>query len=203
MERHYSTVILAHDALLKGDLEAFRSQLARVPEQGLPDGAPPAWTPLHDRLLSAARDAASASDLEQAASGLASVALACGTCHQALETSPLYPAPAPDDGANALQAAMMDHKWAAERLWEGVTGPWDNAWERGAEALASGDVFGDLGPEVILSDALRQRGQALRDLGEAAERADTLDARARVYGRLLATCGDCHRAIGAPFEAPR
>lgn len=202
MEAHYNAVIVAHDALRQGDLETFRSQLALVPEQKLPPASPPEWSPFHAQLQAAASGGASAADLDAAANAFASVVLACGTCHAALGVGPIYPAPAPDDGASVLETAMLDHKWVTERLWEGVTGPWDNAWERGADALAVIQVFGDRGSAVALSDDLQRRERELREIGEQAKTTTALDERAALYGRLLSTCGECHRAIGVGFEAP-
>jgi cytochrome c553 len=200
MEAHYSTVILAHDALLHGNVETFRSQLARVSGQELPPTSPQEWFPFHEALRAAARDGTEVSDLETAASALGQVVLACGTCHAALNSGPIYPAPAPDDGENALETAMLDHQWATERLWEGVTGPWDNAWERGADSLAMLQIFGEASPELILTDEMRRRENEFRAIGEEAKTATTLDDRAALYGRLLATCGGCHQVIGVTFE---
>lgn len=202
MEAHYGLVILAHDALIHGDLDAFRAQLARAAEQQLPPSAPAAWGPYHEPLRAAAGSGAEAEDLEQAAHALAEVVRACGTCHAALDAGPVYPAPAPGDGETVVETAMLDHQWATERLWEGVTGPWDGAWQRGADALAETRVFGDLGEGVTLADALREREEALRAIGREAKTTDGLDARAALYGRLLATCGDCHLEAGVEFAPP-
>lgn len=200
MEAHYNVVILAHDALLQGDLDAFRAQLALVPEQQLPPGSPEAWLLLHERLHEAARAGANVADLGAAAGALSSVVLACGQCHAALGTGPVYPAPAPDDGATALETAMRDHAWATERLWEGVTGPWDNAWERGANALAQIEIFGEDDLTTNYSEDLRSREQALREIGQQATSTTGIGERAALYGRLLSTCGECHQAIGVTFE---
>jgi cytochrome c553 len=202
MEAHYSATILAHDALQQSNLEAFRSQLARVNIQELPPNSPPEWVPLHEQLLEAAGEGAEAPDLAAAEAALASIALACGTCHATLGRGPVYPAPAPDDGESDLETAMLDHKWATERLWEGVTGPWDLAWQRGAEALADIQVFGEAATGLALSDDLRRRERQLREIGEEAGTATALDARAAVYARLLSTCGECHRESGVQFEPP-
>ena len=203
MEAHYSVVILAHDALLQGDLDMFRSQLALVRGHELPANSPEEWSPLHEQLRAAAGRGAEVGDLDAAAEALAAVVLACGTCHAAQGGGPVYPAPAPDDGANALEAAMRDHQWATERLWEGVTGPWDNAWERGADALAVTQLFDGPDSEVVLSDDLRRRAEQLREIGRLARTTTALDERAALYGRLLSTCGECHQAIGVGFEEPQ
>ena len=202
MEEHYSVVILAHDALLQGDVDAFKSQLALVPDNELPLYSPDHWLPLHEKLKKAAANAAHVTDLDSAATTLSGVVLACGQCHSALSRGPVYPAPAPDDGDTSLQTAMLDHQWATERLWEGVTGPWDNAWERGAAAMAVIEVFGQTGPELVLSEELLRREIELREIGVEAGTTVAPNERAALYGRLLATCGDCHQLVGVTFEAP-
>jgi cytochrome c553 len=202
MEAHYSVVILAHDALLQGQLEAFREQLALVGDQELPEGSPAHWLPFHARLKAAALEGSTAVDLDSAASALAQVVFTCGSCHSALEVGQIYAAPAPDDGEDALETAMLDHQWATERMWEGVTGPWDLAWQRGAEAMATTTVFGDADPDLVLTDDLLQREAALRAIGEQAGQTTDLAERAALYGQLLATCGACHQQIGwTPDEA--
>ena len=199
MEAHYSATILAHDALQQGDLAAFSDQLAEASTLAPPPAMPEPWAPLLARFKSAAGGAGDVASLDDAAGALADVVVTCGQCHVALGTGPVYPAPAPDDAINEFQAAMFDHKWATERLWEGVTGPWDVAWERGAAALAETRVFGDALGE--LEGDLLRREQALQALGQEAQRATDHGEKAAIYGRLLATCGDCHRAAGIEFDA--
>ena len=199
MEAHYGAVILAHDALLQGDLDAFRRQLESATAQALPTGSPPEWLALHEPLDLAAREGTRVADLDEAAVALASVVLACGRCHAALDTGPVYPAPAPGEGHTPLRDAMRGHQWATARLWEGVTGPWDNAWQRGASALAEVEIFGEGDRTTNYSDTLRSREQQLRDIGSEAMAATPLDERAAVYGRLLSTCGACHQAVGVSF----
>lgn len=200
MEAHYNVVILAHDALLQGDLERFRAQLAAAVDQPLPARSPEAWLPLHEQLRAAARGGANVTDLDGAASTLAEVVLACGTCHAALGTGPVYPTPAPDDGETIVESAMREHQWATERLWEGVTGPWDDAWERGARSLAVSQTLAEASPELILTEELQRRDQALREIGGEAIMTSGLEQRAALYGRLLATCGDCHQLIGVRIQ---
>ncbi len=198
MEAHYGATIRAHDALLQGDLSAFRARLADASELESPPAMPDAWAPLLERFRASAGEAAGATSLGEAAGVMAGVVLSCGQCHSALGHGPVYPAPAPEDGIGELQDAMLEHKWAAERLWEGVTGPWDVAWQRGAAALVRTRVFGDT--PIELAGDLLLREQALNALGEEALRTSDHGERAVLYGRLLASCGDCHDAFGARFD---
>lgn len=196
MEAHYTPTILAHDALIQGDLDAFRAQLAKTDSQRLPSNAPELWRPFERQLHDASKTAAAATDLNMGAVTMAKVALACGACHEGLDAGPVYPAPAPRDGDHPLQQAMLEHRWATERLWEGVTGPWDSAWERGSAALAETSVFADLESGAMPDESLLRREAELRSLGEEAKGTKAHADRAKLYGRVLATCGGCHQAMG-------
>jgi cytochrome c553 len=196
MEAHYAAVILAHDALMQGDLDAFHARLVDLETHELPPNSPDEWAPFDDRLLAAAGQAGKATDLTTAANALASVALACGTCHQSLGRGPVYPVPLVDEQIKPLKAGMREHQWATQMLWNGVTGPSDYAWDRGSEKLAETRIFAD-GEWVGQVDvSLLQRDEALRGLGEEARATTGLPARAMLYGRMLATCGGCHQAVG-------
>lgn len=196
MEAHYETTMLAHDALIEGDLAAFREHLAATDSHVLPPDAPAHWKPFDAQLHEAARAGAEAADRRAAAEAMGRVALACGACHAGVEAGPVYPAPAARDSADPIEDAMLEHQWVSERLWEGVTGPWDNAWERGAAALAKTAVFGESASGPAPAEAQLRAEAALRALGAEAQRTETLPERAALYGRLLVTCSECHRALG-------
>lgn len=201
MESHYGVVIRAHDALVQGDLEGFRAQLALVSDQSLPESAPPHWRPFHGLLRAAARQGMDVEDLEAAADAFAHVVLSCGSCHGALGMGPMFPAPAPDGGDRNNETAMLDHemlhhKWATERLWEGITGPRNDAWHRGAKALATQEVFGRAEPDLEPDGDLARRARELREIGDAARTARSPAERAALYGRLIARCGGCHQQVG-------
>jgi cytochrome c553 len=200
MEAHYGVAIIAHDALIRGDLPTFRAALIEVSQQELPPGSDPGWHALQDKLQAAAAVAGRTQELPAAAAQMGVVVQSCGTCHVALGLGPLYPAPAPPEGDDPIETAMLEHQWVTERLWEGVTGPWDNAWERGATALANMRIAGDDVDSFILTDAVQQQEDALRALGSDAQAATSLDDRAAVYGRALATCGGCHQSFGVRFD---
>jgi len=194
MEGHYEVAILSQDALIQGDLEKVRSRLARIVKQELPASAPQSWGPYHTRLHEAARSASRISSLESAGSVMGDVAEACGACHAALGVGNIYYWPAPPDQDDKFKTAMRTHQWAVERLWEGVTGPFEEAWPRGAEALAVIRLFEDDGDTV--KGSLQAREDELRDMGRKAKATTGLHERAVIYGRLLATCAGCHQEAG-------
>lgn len=193
MERHYRSAIAAHDALVRGDVGAVRTDLGSLAAQPAPAGAPASWSPYDARLRAAARDAHNAKDVNEAATALANVVEACGTCHERLGAGPDYHKPPRQAGTSRVETEMLGHRWASERLWEGVTGPWDDAWQRGAAALAKANVFP---PDAGESDALRAQEAALRALGEQALRSHGIHDRSVLYGRMLGTCASCHTLAG-------
>lgn len=194
MESHYVSAIAAHDALIRGDLPTLRTKLGEIASRELPAAAPPSWRPLDARLREAARSAAGAATLETAGTAMGAVVEACGTCHSGLDAGPVYRRPLPPEGATPVQDAMLAHQWATERLWEGVTGPREEAWHRGAATLAAGRVFAgrtDVSPDLLAHEtALQSRAQAAMAIAG-------LHERSVAYGQLLATCSACHRDLPA------
>jgi len=196
MEAHYTAAILAHDALIQGDLGLFRARLAELDSQALPANSPDAWRPFEEQLHSASARARDVTELGAGASTMAAVALACGACHQSTPLGPVYPAPPPGEDAGHTKADMRKHERAALMLWDGVTGPSEYGWREGAEGLAGTRIFGDAESRGETDPSLLTREATLRGLGEEAKTATSLADRATLYGRLLATCGDCHQAVG-------
>ena len=200
MEAHYTSAILAHDALIQGKLDGFRARMTELDGHALPAEAPDSWKPFDVQLHAGAARASDAADLGTAASTMAAVALACGACHQSTVGGPVYPAPPPGENAGHTKAEMRKHERAALLLWDGVTGPSEYGWRQGAEGMAATRIFGDAEAPAGTDPSLVEREAALRDLGEEAKTAVSLTDRAALYGQLLTTCGDCHQAVGVEFS---
>lgn len=201
MEAHYQQATRAHDALVQGELDIFRSSMSAIRHHELPKGSPAAWNPLHDQLTTAATAASEVTDLSGAAAAMASVTLACGTCHKGIGRGPVYPVPPVAEGDRVLTAEMREHQWSVVMLWDGVTGPSDYAWERGTAALAETDIFAESSGTGTVAKDMVAREQALRDLGSEGKTTTTPGDRAALFGRVLATCGGCHQAAGVKLPA--
>jgi mono/diheme cytochrome c family protein len=195
MKDHYSVATQVRDALLRGDLAATQGPLTWLGQHGFWRRAPASFRPHLDRMQAAARRAKDRVDLTATAGEVARVALACGQCHAALGRGPTFqpsgltdleePA-APAQVGVALQRRMHAHFWAADRMWEGLIGPWDTAWREGALALAELQLPKGV-PEAARSELAR-----LHALAGEATAAEDGESRARVYGRVIAQCGGCH-----------
>lgn len=192
---------LAHNAwtyVVLGDLERSRDAVLALESHRAIDGMPDAWRPYVVDLKEAASKAGDSWTLDEAGPTVAHVALACAECHKATGGGPRqrHYRPAPADGSEFADK-MVGHEWAMEQLWLGLMQPNDAAWTAGATALTDGTF---LPGKAKATPAAQVHVAKVEGLGRRAAAADDPEARAVVYGELLATCASCHRMSGV---APR
>lgn len=127
------------------------------------------------RLGAAARELAAAPTLASAVRSEARIANACGECHtrtgarSAFERDTI----APRDELT-LESNVRRHRWAADRVWDGVVGASEIQWRAGLE-LFTQDLAGPRVHEIA------KRALASRP-----------SERAEIYGELLVSCITCH-----------
>lgn len=168
------------------DARALAAALAAMP-------APPpveAWARQIALVTDRAAALAAAPGLDEACRRAARLAEACAGCHAATGATPAFDAPpgAPADHPT-LAARMARHRWAADRIWEGVIGNAERPWRAGLEVLATTPLpFSRLDADrTALASGLQQLASRARAEARAAT-----SARARLYGELLVTCAACH-----------
>ncbi len=142
---------------------------------------------------------AKAETLAVMAASAATLATQCGSCHlitNSITSFEWTEAPVPNEtGADRMQR----HRWAMDRLWEGLVGPSQHSWRAGATVLQADPM-----PASMLSlhgmpeaDA-KAKLATLQSLATKAQSLESLDDRAKLYGELLTTCSGCHtKAIRA------
>jgi hypothetical protein len=178
--------------LIRGRLEPAQD-LARLlaigPDPDDPELAP--WaaqiTAVHER----AHAVVEAPAVDEALRREAWVAAACADCHREMGELPVFAEPgAPPGDQPTLTARMARHRWATDRLWEGVIADADGAWKAGLEVLAATPLpWSELdGKRAILA----QRLHDLATTNLAAAGVTDPGARARAYGELLVVCATCH-----------
>jgi hypothetical protein len=203
MWHHFWDVVDARDAVIAGDLERVRPPLLRLAQakHGI-DDMPHDWLPWIDDMEAKAARAAQATTLAEAAHGVAAVTQSCGDCHRATRGGPHMVVGDVQEfdahGRTGLRGAMAQHVWAAEELWLGMTVPHHESWAAGAKALASTPLPPAQGDADAPSDAatidpeLHQKLEAVRAMGDLALAAGQPAEMTKVYGELIARCGDCH-----------
>ncbi len=188
--------------LIRGKLEEaarFATAIAEVPDSPAHGSYASQAVLVRDRAAAVAR----ATTVDQACKLEAKLAAACGGCHVETSVAPefrAYPAAPPD--VQTVEGRMARHRWAADRLWEGIVGGADEPWRAGLDVLAAAPF--DWG------DRAKERATLARDLQRLAATArkrkvaDTLDNRATSYGEMLSTCAACHTLpAGAPASSPK
>ena len=195
MHERFRSAQRIEQAITHSDLDRARTEARELAELTEPEIVP-RWRPYLERIAPAAHQIDRAADVVAAAKATAALGRECARCHEAMAAKVTFPTqPRPADDAR-LAPKMLGHQWAAARMWEGLIGPANDRWLEGAQALAQaplaivaeGPVRTDTGN--IGDDVARVRLYANRAVA-----ARTGDARAEIFGDLLATCAHCHAVI--------
>lgn len=191
MHQNFDLLRAIERLLIRGKLEdarRFAEAIAAAPE-------PPAHGPwaahtvlVRERAAALARS----TKIDEACDREAKLAAACAGCHVELGVATEFRThpPVPPDQPT-VEARMLRHRWAADRMWEGMIGGADEPWRAGLEVLAA--------PPLAWSAFAPGRAayaKQLRVLAENARRNPRLEleGRATAYGEMLATCAACHTA---------
>jgi cytochrome c556 len=195
MSRHADEAGALKSALVAGNLQSARPPAAWLNAHEAMDGLGGGTEVFVATMRESAGAIVDATSLESAAVDLGRMGSACGACHLATETEITLEwddyAPASMD----IQTHMARHTWAVDRLWEGLTGPSDEAWERGAEIL-KGDP---LDREHTTAEAGRRyRAEAWDQLVHslAAEAGDVGPTeKGEFFGQVVSACNSCHSLV--------
>jgi len=195
MHENFDLVRAIERLLIRGKLDEakrFASSIAEAPDEpGLGSMTAHAIV-VRDRAAALAR----APTVDEACRLEAKLAAACAGCHVDAGMTPQlreFP-PAPVDRPT-VDARMARHRWAADRMWEGIIGGADEPWRAGLDVLAAAPLDGK-----EISAARVPFGRELKRLVDEArrrKRTDSLVDRATAYGEILATCAGCHTTSSA------
>jgi cytochrome c553 len=144
MRDHFADATRARDAVIAGRLEDVRAPLQRLAQSPDARGLPSDWLPWFDDLRSEAARGARAPSLAAAAASVSALGATCGECHRTTRGGPdqtLTPE-YNSRGARGLREKMARHRFAADELWVGLTGPAHQNWSTGASALMNINVPG-------------------------------------------------------------
>lgn len=195
MHDHYDAVVKIQSAVIAGSLEDTRESARWLIEHPTPAGLPAHWDEHVDAMRTAARDTLDAQDVASAASATSRLGLACGGCHLTNNVSVEFEGVMrPSDNGNA-RAHMQRHQWAADRMWEGLIGPSDFSWSRGANLLFESPMNSEaLGAESG-DDTLLGMARRIHQLAANATTVSQPMERAGIYAEFLTNCAACHNAL--------
>ncbi len=190
MHENFDLLRAIERLLIRGQLDEakrFAAAIAQAPDEaGLGS-----WTALAIVVRERAATLARAKTVGEGCRLVANLAAACAGCHVDAAVSPelrVYP-PAPADRPT-IEARMARHRWAADRMWEGIVIGAAEPWRAGLDVLAAAPLdWNEISPK---------RAPFGRELERQAQRArrrkpnDSFTDRATAYGEILATCAGCH-----------
>lgn len=198
MHEFFEQTMRARDAIINGDVASAKKALEMLAAQELGTTTLSLeWSTQLERWRAVARLGGHSKSLEEAAASVSKLGAQCGQCHQALRKGPEFDPSGWVEDTDDLQAHMFLLTWASDRMWEGLTEPWDRAWRVGAETLVEAPIKlsalkKKLGPK--LSNA-PDYARDLQRIGEMALSQKDAEARAEAFGQVLLTCASCHSAV--------
>jgi cytochrome c553 len=144
MRHHFADATAARDAVIAGRLEDVRPPLRALASAERSTALPNDWLPWLEEMQGAAAKGAQARTLDEAATAVSVLGATCGECHRTTHggvRDPASAAPAYDpQDRKGLEEKMARHKFSADALWLGLTGPAHQSWARGAAALMNINV---------------------------------------------------------------
>jgi cytochrome c553 len=200
MHEYLARITTIKALIIMGNLDGAREPAIWLTEHEPVGGLPTNFEPDVDLMREYAREVNNAPDLKSAAISVSRMARTCGNCHLANELQIEFGYDQVPAEWSDTVSHMQRHQWAADRLWDGLIGPSDTAWNRGAEMLV--DV--PLSPDDVLdgdsadvdSAALDQGAGRIHVLGRQGANAKTPIERNELYGEILGLCADCHTRLG-------
>lgn len=192
MAEYNNTLQGARNALLRNDDAALRATLNQLVAMNRPDQLPEAWRGAYTGQRIDAALAAGAVDRRQAAALLTHIAESCGGCHAAQGRGPRFTAPPRPEPMGGLDDHMLEHRWALDRLWEGLVQPSDEAWAAGIAMLNEPGVVSGLEAGDPSSPPPVAIEQLLHQLAGLASEGVAPEKRSDTYLSVSTICSDCH-----------
>ncbi len=195
MWQHYQRVGEIHYAVVQGNLEEARATadwfIGRESAPNLPTGS----ERFASQMRTYARDIVEANSMEEVATATANMGRTCGQCHQTYGRGPVLRIGSVEDLGDDM-AEMTRHKWASDRMWDGLIGPSDSSWTTGTREWSSSSMLpGEVREQNDVGGELHGLEAQLHRLGQQAAAEETLQGRAAIYGEMMAACAGCHTRI--------
>lgn len=197
MAEHFRKAWSARDAVIRGDFDAAKRDVGWLAEHDQGAALPAHLRPKLDPMQQAANEFVETQSLTEAGAAFARMLHRCGQCHTEADGGPEFEPAEPPEG-EGVEVEMQRHRWAADRMWEGMVTPDPEAFARAAEVLAETPMGSAEMAEGTDADPARLEALVshVHEMAEQAEDAENEDARILAYGRFVASCAACHRLVG-------
>ena len=200
MHEYLGRITTIKSLIIMGNLDGAREPAIWLADHEAVAGLPADFEPYVGLMRQYSRGVNNATDLISAALAVSGMARTCSSCHIANEVAIEFGYDQVPAEWSDTVSHMQRHQWAVDRLWEGLIGPSDNAWNRGMDMLVDVPLHAD---DVMSEDsadadaaALDRMARRVHALTRRGTTATTPTARADVFGELLGLCAACHTRLG-------
>lgn len=194
MHAQLTVLTTIKSAIIAGRLEDAREHATWLADHETVAGLPENFEPFLAKMRTYARHVIEAKELLSAAESVSKMAQTCGACHLANGVHLEFGYDQlPRQDIEDVVTHMQRHQWATDRLWEGLIGPSDRAWNRGVDMLIDVPLVAD---DVTTTSAhfheIGEIASRIHALGGMGSETVTADARTELYGEVLGLCASCH-----------
>jgi cytochrome c553 len=198
MHEQLARISIIKSAIVAGRLTDVREPATWLADHEIVPGLPADFEPFIAQLRTYARHLIEAQNLESAAIAVSRMARTCGNCHVANDVELEFGYDrAPRSDLEDIVTHMQRHQWAVDRLWDGIIGPSERAWNRGADMLI--DVPLEAEDVTTVTAHFKQVSDLagrIHELGRIGSETTAPDARSDLYAEVLGLCADCHVMLG-------
>jgi cytochrome c553 len=197
MHEHLTRIGTIKSAIIAGNLGEVREPATWLAEHETAAGLPAEFEYYVRQMRSHAHHVIEASNLTAAAESVSEMAKTCGNCHLVNDVNLEFGYDRkPREDVEDVVTHMQRHQWATDRLWEGLIGPSDTAWNRGTDMLIDAPLLPS--DVTTTTDNVAEIGNIARRihaLGGIGTETKTPDARSELYAEVLGLCSSCHTLL--------
>jgi len=193
MHKHYDAVKAIQAAVISGALDDTREPAQWLVQHEMPGSLPSGGEAYVQAMRTAANAVLDAEDIAAAATATSQLGLACGSCHMANDAALEFEYADRPSEDGEISPHMQRHQWAADRMWEGLIGPSDYAWNSGGNLLFESPLRDiDHDGEDAEWQGMERR---IHQLAANATMARGVEKQAEIYAEFLANCAACHQQL--------
>jgi len=197
MHEHLARVTTMQAAVIRGDLEAAVEPAKWIADHQETEGLPAGTEAFVANMKKQAAAVAEAKDLKNAGVAAAMTLSYCGSCHAAAKVTPQMPEPAKPASSGPAAAHMLEHQWATDLMYQGLTMPSEDRWQKGLVAMQGSPLSEkDMPKDAKLTKEIVELEKKVHELAAKAKTATDLGTKVALYGEYLSGCAGCHSLHG-------
>jgi cytochrome c553 len=197
MHEHLARVTAMQDAVIRGDLDAAVEPAKWIADHQETEGLPAGTEPFVASMKKQAAAVAESKDLKNAGVATAMTLSYCGSCHASAKVTPQMPEPVKPTASGPAAAHMLEHQWATELMYQGLTMPSEERWQKGLAAMQGSPLSEkDLPKDTKLTKDIVALEAKVHELAAKAKTTTDLGVKVALYGEYLAGCAGCHSLHG-------